>query len=131
MNSKRLKQKVDKYLEAAGPNMRSTMDFAAGTIEKCGNYGINKLSDCYKYSSDQLSQLTQLNDGTAPLKAYLINQAEMQNALMYKLNHDAHDLKMLGEDVADEYKELAQKNIKRVRKSGLSSTRTSRRDRFA
>lgn len=130
MNSKRFKRNVDSYLNAAGFNVRSALNFSVDTIGKYGNYNMDKISDCYQYSSDQLSQLTQLKEGSEPLKAYLINQAEMRNALMYKLGHDVNDLKTISEDVADEYKELAQNNIKRVRKSGMNSSRTSRRDRF-
>ncbi len=131
MNSAQFKKKIDSYLNAAGPNMHSAVDFTVDTIEKCGSYNINKITDCYTYSSDQLSQLSQLNEGSEPLKAYLINQAEIRNALMYKLENDVKDLKVLSEDVVDEYKVLARNNIRRVRKSGISSNSTLRKDRFS
>lgn len=116
MDPKSLKEAVDNCIKITSPNVKSTLKFAAGTFEKCGQYNADKVGECYQYSSDQVGQLAQLNDGSAPLKAYLINQAEMQNALMYKLNSD---LKSLSEDVADDYKELAKTNIRRVRKSGI------------
>ncbi|THB73005.1 MAG: hypothetical protein D6B28_04560 [Gammaproteobacteria bacterium] len=135
MINQKLKKQVDNYLknyaETTAPNVKSTINFAVETIQKCGNYNTHKLTDCYAYSADQVSQLSQLKDGSEPLKAYLINQAEMRNALMYKLSHDMKDLKVLGEDVVDEYKVLARSNIKRVRKSGLNSLTTSKKDRFA
>lgn len=135
MINQRLKKQVDDYLknyaEATAPNVKSTVNFAVDTIQKCGNYNMDKLSDCCSYSSDQISQLSQLKEGSAPLKAYLINQTEMRNALMYKLGNDMKDLKDLGEDVADEYKDLARRNIRRVRKSTLNAGSPSRKDRFA
>lgn len=116
MDPKKLKVAVDNCIKITSPNVKSTLKFAAGTFEKCGDYNANKLGECYQYSSDQVSQLSQFNDGSEPLKAYLINQAEMQNALMYKMNND---LKSLGEVVVDDYKELAKTNIRSVRKSGI------------
>lgn len=131
MDPKNLQQAVDNCIKITSPNVTSTLKFTVGTFEKYGNFNLNKVGECYKYGSDQVSQLSQLKDGTEPLKAYLINQAEIQNALMYKLNNDLGDLKLLGKDVADDYKVLAKDNIKHVRKSGIDVKSSQTKNTFS